>query len=93
MLAEKTNYRHDDPKLAAPTNPETVVLDPSVAPLEANVPSVIRDLKPKLVVIGTNKVTVCLWTLPKRYLFGFAEGANEYGSEKITNSLWLWYGN
>jgi len=93
LIAEKANYRHDDPKLAVRTDPGTVVLDPSIAPLQANVPNLIRDLNPKLIVIASNKVTICLWTLPKRYLFGFAEGANEYGSEKITNGLWFWYGN
>jgi hypothetical protein len=93
LIAEKAGYRHDDSTLAVRTDPGTVVLDPSVAPLQTNIPSVIRDLNPKLIVIGSNKVTVCLWTLPKRYLFGFAEGASEYGSEKITNGLWLWYGN
>lgn len=93
LIAEKGTYRHDDARLAVRTDPGTVVLDPSIAPLETNVPSVIRDLNPKLVIIESNKVTVCLWTLPARFVLGFAEGAEEYGSERLTNGLWLWYGD
>ena len=53
------------------------------------VPREIVMLNPAYVAVSSNEVMICLSVLPRLYLLGFQMNAVEYGSERLTNGLWL----
>ena len=69
-----------------------VILDPQKAPLETNVPEVFRSGRVAYIVIHSNAVTICVSTLPKRYLLAFASGQDQHGDKRIIDGLWLSFG-
>jgi hypothetical protein len=69
------------------------VLDADVGGIGPDVPAVIRDMKPRYILIGTKRAHVFLYGPPRVGFFGFAPGAEEYGTRKLTNGLWYYNGS
>lgn len=89
LITHRSEYRDDSPEWSAAYSQDDVILNPRVASLDANVPAVFRENRMAYIVIHSNAVTICISTLPKRYLLAFLPGATEYGDEKIVDGLWL----
>ena len=85
-------YRNDNPGWTAAYAKTDVILDPQKAPLETNVPEVFRSGRVAYIVIHSNAVTICVSTLPKRYLLAFASGQDQHGDKRIIDGLWLSFG-
>ncbi|MEI6564785.1 MAG: hypothetical protein WCO42_10820 [bacterium] len=49
----------------------------------------IALLKPSYVTISDKEVMICLSALPRVYVLAFKTNVQEYGTERITNGLWL----
>jgi hypothetical protein len=93
LIAHRTEYRNDNPEWTAAYSNTDIILDPKKSPLEANVPEIFRSGRFAYIVIHSNAVTICLSTLPKRYLLAFGPTANQHGDKKIIDGLWLSFGN
>lgn len=92
LIAHRTEYRNDSPGWTAAYSRADVILDPQKAPLEANVPEVFRSGHIEYIVVHTNSVTICVSTLPKRYLLAFGPSEEQHGDRKIIDGLWLSFG-
>ena len=93
LIAHRTEYRNDNPGWTAAYSKTDVILDPKKASLEANVPEVFRSGRVAYIVIHSNAVTICVSTLPKRYLLAFGPSESQHGDKKIIDGLWLSFGN
>jgi hypothetical protein len=93
LITHRMEYRNDNPGWTAAYSKTDVILNPQKAPLEANVPEVFRRGRLAYIVIHSNAVTVCVSTLPKRYLLAFGSSAIQHGDKKIIDGLWLSFGN
>lgn len=49
----------------------------------------IVSLKPSYVAVSDKEVMLCLSALPRIYVLAFRTNTQEYGSECITNGLWM----
>jgi len=92
LIAHRTEYRNDNPGWTAAYSKSDVILDPKKAPLEASIPAVLRSSRVAYIVIHSNAVTICVSTLPRRYLLAFAPGEKQHGDRKILDGLWLSFG-
>ena len=59
------------------------------SPQYNRMPQVLKDLKPRAVLIRTNQVTLLIRPFPSRvYLYAYAQGASQGGNVKIVDGLW-----
>lgn len=92
LIDHRMEYRKDNPEWTAAYVNTDVILDPQVAPLGTNVPEVFRNSRIAYVVIHSNAVTICVSTLPRRYLLAFTPGEPKSGDKLIIDGLWLSFG-
>jgi hypothetical protein len=55
----------------------------------SSVPPVITNLNPSYVRVTSNHVVLCMSALPRVYLLVFDENTREYGTERVTDGIWL----
>ena len=55
-------------------------------------PTIIQQLQPLHVDIGTDCVVVYVAIPPRAIVVGFAAGAKQSGTRKLIDGLWLWGG-
>lgn len=51
-------------------------------------PRILADLEPGYIALDDEHVMICLSAIPRVYILGFAEGAKQYGTEKLVDGLW-----
>jgi len=92
MLADRDAYRNDWPewRLAAGNK----ALDSEKGEIPPNVPAIIRQMKPRYIIIKQDHVLVMVHAPPRTGFIGCLEGAddlewlNRIGAQKWTNGLW-----
>jgi hypothetical protein len=82
MIAERQNYHNQRPDSKnRPGDP--------VWPSKDEFPTVIKNLDPRYIIVDKDHVVICFSALPRVYLYGFAEGAEQYGTRKLIDGLWI----
>ena len=87
MISHQGKYRNDwigNPRLRG----NDKALDAEQGGIDTNVPASIRALKPRYVIIRSDRVEIGLRAPSRSQIVGFAEGASEYGTEMLANGLW-----
>ena len=87
MIAERQNYRNDrEDSISKPGDP--VIIYPVK---KSEVPAIIKNMhpEPKYILIYKDHVEICFSALPRVYLYGFAEGAEQEWGTKLIDGLWL----
>ena len=87
MIAEKGNYHND--RQDSTSKPHDPVL---IYPVKKSaVPEIIKNMRPepKYILIYVDHVEICFSALPRVYLYGFAEGAEQDWGTKLIDGLWL----
>jgi len=87
MIANQDKYRNDwigNPRLRG----KDKALDAEEGGIDTAVPMSIRELKPRYVIIRTDRVEIGLRAPLRAQVVGFADGANQYGKTQLTNGLW-----
>jgi len=69
-----------------------IVLDSKIRPFNNAIPRVIRDLEPVYIAIDKDRVFVNTGTIPRNAILGFDTNAQQFGSVKLIDGLWLWTG-
>lgn len=69
---------------------DTIVLDSKVRPYGDEVPKTIRDLDPVYVAICNDYVFINMGTIPRNGILGFNTNAQQFGTAKLIDGLWLW---
>jgi hypothetical protein len=54
-------------------------------------PRILAELEPGYISLDDEHVMICLSAIPRVYILGFAEGAQQYGTEKFIDGLWFSY--
>jgi len=52
-------------------------------------PPPILALEPIDVLISADEIRICVSTLPRLYVIGFATNAAQYGAERLMDGLWI----
>lgn len=82
MIANQNKYRND---LFGDQNKE-ISISLRECPISTNIPASILNLNPTHILIREKYIAISMHTRAR--IVGFAEGANEWGSHKMTNGLW-----
>ncbi|MFC1499027.1 hypothetical protein ACFLS1_11240 [Verrucomicrobiota bacterium] len=86
MIAHRNEYSSVQPD--RPTN--QVYIDFTLKPLDPKIPKIIRDLKPKYVLIKPSLVIVgFIGDFNRLAYVGFPEGVGGNGNRKLIDGLWL----
>lgn len=59
----------------------------------ADVPSAIRSIQARYIVISEGDVFICLSVMPRAYLIAYATDAPQHGTRKLIDGLWFWDGS
>lgn len=71
-----------------------VCLGPFTASIDNSIPKGIRNLKPHRIIIRRDYVLIdCGPSLTRQWVLGFREGAEQFGTVKLIDGLWIWNGN
>ena len=91
MITNRSAFRNDRNKWSDLLRQDAVQLLP---PLPENVPRVIRDLHPRVILIREDNVLVNFNVpLARAGILGFQPGARQYGTYQFCDGLWFWNGN
>ena len=90
MISNRQIYAHSDLRIPSTLPAEVIVLRPELRPLDESVPTLIRDLNANEITIAEDHV--CLWLDFRVLVLGFADGAKQFGTEKLIDGLWYFDG-
>jgi hypothetical protein len=85
-------YGEEDSEAEPGVSERLLVLDPSKSEMEQAIPDSIRALAPSSLIVFNDRLEI---RMPYSSVFvaAFEDGAQQRGSEKLTNGLWIVYGS
>lgn len=89
-IENRASYRNDNARWGFVYKDDVVVL----RPLPQNLPKIIRDLNPHVIIIRPD-YAMLNYNVPfcRIGLLGFRSGADQFGTFQYIDGLWFWNGN
>ena len=95
MIDKRQMYRNDNAHWPAHYS-DMVIIDERVAPYSDKIPSAVRELTPRSIMIDNEYVLLDLRDkipFTRLCILGFKEGVREFGTFKYVDGLWFWNGH